>query len=105
MRLIPPPNAWSCLPTSFAMAIGYPVEDLITLIGHDGSPIQWPQFPEPKCRRGFHHQECVSAVWNLGFATTQFEWCAGVTPPTSTPSRSGSSSAISPCSCRPPAVF
>jgi hypothetical protein len=61
------------LPTAFATAIGYPVNTLICLIGHDGGHIQWPQFPEPKRRRGFHHQECVQAVWRIGFAVTQFE--------------------------------
>jgi hypothetical protein len=55
------------------MAIGCPVSDFLAHFEHDGSHIQWPQFSDPKRRRGFHHQECILAAWRLGFATTQFE--------------------------------
>ena len=38
------PNAWSCMPTAFAMAVNAPVEDLILSIGHDGSEKTWPDY-------------------------------------------------------------
>lgn len=67
------PNRWSCLPTSFAIALDIPVKEIIERIGHDGSEVVWPQLPEPKCRRCFHIQELIYVSWKLGFSVTPFE--------------------------------
>lgn len=67
------PNRWSCLVSSFAMALGVPVEQLINTVGHDGSEIIWPELPEPSRRRGHHPQEMIYAAANLGFSVTPFE--------------------------------
>jgi hypothetical protein len=72
MRLLKSPNAWSCLPAAFAMAAGCSVEELIDRIHHDGSNVLWPDLPEPKRRRGFHHQECIAAIFSR-YLVTQFE--------------------------------
>ena len=53
------PNAWSCLPTAFAMVCDMKVEDLIARIGHDGSE---HIFPEPRPQVGFHIQEIIHAL-------------------------------------------
>lgn len=53
------PNRWSCLPTAFAMGIGIPVKQIFDYLGHDGSEIIWPEFPEPKKRKAFHIQEMI----------------------------------------------
>ena len=57
--MIKNPNAWSCLPTSFAMALGYDLYWLIGQLGHDGSEITHAGLPNPLCRRGFHPQELI----------------------------------------------
>ena len=67
------PNRWSCMVTSFAMALGVTIQDLIGLIGHDGSEVAFPHLDEPTRRRGFHQQECIRAAWNLGFSVTPIE--------------------------------
>lgn len=56
------PNAWSCLPTAFATATSIQVQEIIELIGHDGSEILFPALSEPKCRRAFHPQEVTKAL-------------------------------------------
>jgi hypothetical protein len=67
------PNKWSCSVTAFAMALRMPVQDLIDEIGHDGSEIIFPELEDPTCRRGFHSQELIYAVWKLGFTVTPIE--------------------------------
>jgi hypothetical protein len=67
------PNRWSCLPTSFAMALDISVEPFINRIGHDGSPRVWDNLPEPKCRRGFHIHGCIEVADRLGKSVTPFE--------------------------------
>ena len=61
-------NNWSCLPSAFAMCMGVNLQRLIELIGHDGSAIAWPDYPEPLCRRGFHIQEILYAIHKLNFS-------------------------------------
>ena len=73
MKLQKKPNRWSCLITAFAMVLDMDVHDLIKLVGHDGSTIMWPDLPEPQCRRAWHPQEIINAIWKLGFSTTVFE--------------------------------
>src|SRR5262249_31798948 len=72
MKLQTQPNRWSCLPTSFAMALGVPVAELIAMIGHDGSEVRWVA-PEPFSRAGFHAQELIRCAWKLGFSVTEFQ--------------------------------
>jgi len=67
------PNRWSCLATSFAMALDIPVAQFFDLVGHDGSEILYPELPEPVCRRGIHVQEAIEVAWTLGYSSTPFE--------------------------------
>ena len=67
------PNQWSCSVTAFAMALRFPVQQLIEELGHDGSEIIFPDLPEPMCRRGFHAQELILAAWRHDFACTPLE--------------------------------
>lgn len=53
------PNAWSCLPTAFAMVLQTTPKAIFEFLEHDGSDIIWPDLPEPLCRRSFHIQEMV----------------------------------------------
>lgn len=64
-------DKWSCLPCSFAMAIGIPVEKLIKMIGHDGSDEPYDELPGQKA--GFHEQECIEVLQRLGYACTPIE--------------------------------
>src|SRR5688572_18522714 len=73
MNLQVKPNPWSCSITAFAMAIDRPVQELVDLIGHDGSEVVFKGYPEPTNRRGFHFQECIEACLHLGFAVTPIE--------------------------------
>jgi hypothetical protein len=67
------PNGWSCLPTAFAIVLDTPVSKIIAEIGHDGSEIAWPQFPDPLCRRGFHIQELILVAFYKGKSVTPYE--------------------------------
>lgn len=73
MQLQIAPNRWSCLPTSFAMVLDIPLEQIITMIGHNGSAILWPDFEEPFCRRAFHIQELIDCCNQLDYAVTLIE--------------------------------
>lgn len=53
------PNAWSCLPTAFAMCLDVPTQKVIEAIGHDGSEVIFEDYPDPMCRRGFHTSELM----------------------------------------------
>lgn len=55
------------------MAMGVPVNVLIDWIGHDGSEIVSPSWPEPRCRRGFHPQECIRLALKRGLTVTPLE--------------------------------
>jgi hypothetical protein len=73
MKLQVKPEPWLCMATSFAMAVDVPVRELIARMGHDGSKIVFPEYPDPQCRAGHHIQECINAALRLGFATTPVE--------------------------------
>lgn len=75
------PNRWSCLPTAWSYVIGWSIWSVIKAIGHDGSFIQWPNLPEPNCRRGFHAQELIYLGDRFGFVTTTFEPLAALMSP------------------------
>jgi hypothetical protein len=50
------------------MAIEVEPEELIKVIGHDGSRKLWPELPEPNCYQGFHLTEVLFAALHFGFA-------------------------------------
>jgi hypothetical protein len=37
--------------------------DLVSRLGHDGSKVLYPQYPEPYCWQAFHTQEMLKACW------------------------------------------
>jgi hypothetical protein len=57
------PNEWSCLPTSLAMLVGLPVEDIIPKYGHDGSA---PVPGNPYDRLCFTDLETVKVALGMG---------------------------------------
>lgn len=73
MHLMTQPNGWSCSVTAFAMAISVPVQQLIELIGHDGSELIASDPDLPKHPRGFCQQELVRAIWECGYSATPIE--------------------------------
>lgn len=80
MDLLKKPERWMCLPTAFAMALGMPLRDVLDLIGHDGSEIVWPNYPEPQCRRGFHTQELIDVAVRAGYAVTPIQLFPALAP-------------------------
>jgi hypothetical protein len=67
------PNRWSCLPAAAAMVMDVPLVDVLNMIGHDGSDIYWPSYPEPYRRRAFHIQEIIEIGLRLQWAFTPIE--------------------------------
>ncbi len=67
------PNRWSCLLTSFAMALDIDQNKLVTMIGHDGSQIIWPNLNDPFNRRAFHPQELLDCVIKLNYFMLEIE--------------------------------
>lgn len=67
------PNRWSCLATSFSIALGIDTAEFTSHIGHDGSEILYPSLPDPSCRRGFHPQEAIDVCLAHGVAATPIE--------------------------------
>jgi hypothetical protein len=55
------------------MAVGEEVSEFLTICGHDGSEIIWPELPDPECRRAHHIQECIVAARVLGKTCTPVE--------------------------------
>lgn len=53
------PNAWSCLPTAFAMVLQTTPAAIFEFLEHDGSEIVWPELKDPQQRRSFHIQEMI----------------------------------------------
>lgn len=74
MKLQLQPNRWSCLPTSFAMALDVQLSTVLAIIGHDGSEIisQWSDYREPYNRRSFHLQELIMVANRFKYTVTQF---------------------------------
>ena len=72
MQLLLKPNGWTCLATSFAMALDVSYKELFARIGHDGSQIL-AQYCDPYQRRGHHIQECIEAALTLGYSVTPVE--------------------------------
>ena len=74
------PNAWSCLPTAFAISQGDKLDDWLKLIGHDGSEIVRAGLPDPICRKGFHPNEMIYLCVGANFAVTRIELVSQATP-------------------------
>lgn len=55
------------------MAVDVPLDELLSLVGHDGGRIAFPEYEEPLCRQGVHVQECIEAIDQLGFSATPIE--------------------------------
>lgn len=85
MRQQQSPNAWSCLPTAFAVSVGCSVYDLIEHVGHTGSELTWPNLPEPMCRRGFHIQELIVVLHATGYSVTPIERYSQIAPDVNVP--------------------
>lgn len=67
------PKPWTCLAASFASALEIPYDLLIQRIGHDGSEIMHPTFPDPYCRRAFHIQEMIDVALEDGWLVTPID--------------------------------
>lgn len=55
------------------MALKISVEYAVSLIGHDGGEIIFPELQEPICRRGFHTQELIELAMSFGESPTPFQ--------------------------------
>lgn len=71
MNLIKQPNRWSCGLASLAMLFDSSVEEIVNLLGHDGSEIKWADYKEPFCRRAFHTQEFQDISNHFGFILSE----------------------------------
>lgn len=65
MEMMLQPNAWSCMPAAFAMALGQTPKEIIYAVGHDGSEVIFPLEQEPMNRRGFQLQELIDVCLQL----------------------------------------
>lgn len=66
MKMLLQDNAWSCVPTAFAMVLDILPKDIYNLLDHDGSEILYPELRDPYARRGFHVQEMIVCCLKLG---------------------------------------
>lgn len=73
MNMLLQSDAWSCLPTSFAMVLGIEPKTIYEMIGHDGSEIIHPQLKDPYRRRSFHIQEMINVCLKLGVIPTPLD--------------------------------
>ena len=73
MKPIANPNAWSCLPASFASVLEVSLDAILAVIGHDGSEITHAGLPDPLQRRGFHPQELIKVCLQDGKFVTSVE--------------------------------
>lgn len=74
METLVQPNSWSCFPTALAMVARVPLEDVLRIIGHDGSDILYPQYTtDPYPRRAFNSQDIMYAGLKLGIALVPFD--------------------------------
>ncbi len=71
-------NGWSCLPCSFAMVLDIPVKKFIEMIGHDGSAKPYEGYSDQIA--GFHEQECIEVLQQLGYACTPIEIIPQIMP-------------------------
>jgi hypothetical protein len=67
------------------MVLDLSVEEFIKMIGHDGSAEPYPAYPGQKA--GFHEQECIEVVQQLGYACTPIEIVPQIMPMQGGPTR------------------
>jgi len=77
MKIQTNPNYWSCLPTAFAMVVNKPVVWFIRQIGHPGAE---EPYGVKGLKAGFHEQECIDVVQELGFSCTPIEIHPTISP-------------------------
>jgi hypothetical protein len=65
------PNRASCFITALAICIDEPVKELMTIAGHDGTEIVFPERPVPSCYRGFHPSELAYIAYIYGWAVSE----------------------------------
>ena len=58
---------YTCLPDSFAIAIGYDRDEFIKLLGHGGIDSKGQIV-------GWHIQECIDVLWHHGYSCTPIEF-------------------------------
>jgi hypothetical protein len=61
-------NTWSCLPSACAIIMDIPLEQLLQVIGHDGSEVVFSSQ-----HRGFHIQEIAYAARFFDYAIVQYD--------------------------------
>jgi hypothetical protein len=66
------PNSWSCLPASFAMALGISLDEVFEEVGR-GDTVIWSDLPPPHCYEGFHPQQFFPLARRLGYAVMAVE--------------------------------
>jgi hypothetical protein len=69
---VEPPNPWSVVPATYAMAAGVSLQRLISAIGHDGSALLDDNLPEPEGRAGFPLNDVRNGMRRLGWVVTSF---------------------------------
>ena len=55
------------------MVLETTLEQILSFVGHDGSEIWFPEFPEPLCRRSFHIQEMIHFALQRNFLVVPLE--------------------------------
>jgi hypothetical protein len=73
MNLQTQPNRASCMLVSLAICMDTPYQELFTILGHDGTEVLWPEYPKPKCYRGFHECEISYLANAHGMQFTKYE--------------------------------
>lgn len=81
MKLYLQDNAWSCVPTAFAMVLDVLPKDIYEMVDHDGSEILYPDLRDPFARRGFHIQEMIICALKLGIACVPLDREVELQPP------------------------
>ncbi len=68
MNLQQQTNQYTCLPTSFAMALDIPIGIILNYFGHDGSELL-----DEYQHRGFHPSEMIYYAYKKGYYVIPFE--------------------------------
>lgn len=55
------------------MLLGKTVNEILSLIGHDGSEVWFPKNPHPRCCRGFTTQELIDVADYFGYPLMEIE--------------------------------
>lgn len=79
MEFIRSPEKGLCAATSFAMALGVTVAEVLEQVG-DWKEVIFPGLPEPMCWRGIHQQELIRVALRLGYAVTPVELFPTIAP-------------------------